>query len=401
MNISSHPIWTSSSPTTKQKIPAYKKPFHIMRINLAKQYAKLFPRTMFIGITGSVGKTTTASAIALVLKQKYVTISTKPSLDSVLNIPETLLKIRPSVKKVVLEMGIEFKDEMDFYLSLVKPATAVITSIGYQHSEFLGDLDEIAMEKGKLVEQLPENGKAILNYDDINVRKMADNTKAEVIFYGKDSKKCQVWAGNIKIENFSTSFEINYGVERAQVTIPLLGEHQIYPSLAAAAVGLSEGISLVSIKNALEKQEPQEHRMNLRQGYNGSLVLDDTYNGSPLSIEAALDTIQKLPAKRRIIVLGETKELGPYSEKLHRKVAQRIYKDRVDLVLLGTGETKYIADELLALGFLPEALEVNLQNPQIVSRLLKVLSKGDICLIKGSRSLRLDEVVKRVVKKDV
>src|SRR5207253_2898142 len=102
----------------------------------------------------------------------------------------------------------------------------------------------------------------------------------------------------------------------------------------------------------------------------------------------------------RILVLGETKELGKFSESLHRKIAQKIFKDRVDLVFLGTGETRYIVDELVSLGFLPEKMETNLQNPQIVAKLLKVLNKGDVCLIKGSRSLRLDEVVARVSKKE-
>jgi UDP-N-acetylmuramoyl-tripeptide--D-alanyl-D-alanine ligase len=144
---------------------------------------------------------------------------------------------------------------------------------------------------------------------------------------------------------------------------------------------------------------PEEHRMEVFQGYNNSIIIDDSYNGSPISVEAALNTLAQISAKRRILVLGETKELGQYSEKLHRQIAQKIFQERVDFVFLGTGETKYIYEELLSLGFLPEKIETNLQNPQIVSKLLKVLSKGDVCLVKGSRSLRLDEVVSRVVRK--
>ncbi len=399
MDIKAHPIWNQTAPTTKNKISKYKKPLHLARISLARQYAKLFPRSMFVGITGSVGKTTTTKACVLVLSQKYPVLTTQTSLDPVLNIPITLLKVRSKFKKVVLEMGIEYPGEMDFYLSLVKPAKGIITNISYQHTEFLGSLEGVAKEKGKLIEQLPENGLAILNYDDIHVRNMAERTKAEVLFYGTDPNNCSVWAGNIRIEDFKTSFEINYGVERVKVNLSLLGEHQVYPALAAAALGVSEGVSLVAIKNALEKMEPEEHRMDILVGYNGSLILDDCYNGSPISAEAAIDTLQKISAKRRIIVLGETKELGKYSEKLHRQIAQKIYKDRIDLVLLGTGETKYIASELLSLGFLPEKLETDLQNPQIVSKLLQILSKGDVVLIKGSRSLRLEEVVSRVTKK--
>lgn len=397
MDITTHPIWKNVTPY-KTRIAPYKKPFHLARIYLAKQYAKLFPRSMFIGITGSVGKTTTTAAAALVLSKKYKTLATKPNLDTVLNLPITLLKIRPKIKKVILELGIEYPGEMDFYLTLVRPATAIITAITYQHTEYLLDLKGIINEKGKLVSQLPKSGKAILNYDDINVRKMADLTDAEVIFFGKDPKNCQVWAENIKIDNFKTTFEINYGVERVKVVLNMLGEHQIYPILAAAALGLSEGVSLVAIKNAVEKIEPEEHRLNLVAGFNNSLILDDTYNSAPLSVEVALDTLSKLPARRRILVLGETKELGLASERLHRQIARAIYSSKIDLCLLGTGDANFVADELKSLGFHPQNLESNLQNPQIVAKLLKTLGKGDICLVKGSRSLRLDEVVKRIIK---
>lgn len=366
---------------------------------MARQYAKLFSRDTFVGITGSVGKTTTVKACELVLSQKYKVLATKPNLDPILNIPITILKLKRGIKKVILEMGIEYPGDMDFYLSLVKPGTGILTNIAFQHSEFLGDLEGIAEEKGKLITQLPKNGRAILNFDDVNVRKFSEETEAEVIFYGKDSKNCQVWASNIRIENFRTIFELNCGVERVEIEYPLIGVHQIYPALAAASLGIAEGISLINIKKALEKMSSEEHRLEVFEGFNHSIILDDSYNGSPVSIEAALDTLQQLPARRRILVLGETKELGKYSEREHRKIAQKIFKDRVDLVFLGTGDTKYTADELMSLGFLPEKLDANLQNPQIVSKLLKVLNKGDVCLVKGSRSLRLDEVVGRIVKK--
>ncbi len=398
MDIQKHPIWTQTTPY-KTKIPIFKKPLHLLRFKLARQYAKLFPKSMFIGVTGSVGKTSTIKAATLVLGKKYKVLATKTNLDPILNIPETILSVRHSTQKVLLEYGIEYPGEMDFYLSFVKPAVAIVTALTFQHTEYLGDLEGIASEKGKLLEALPENGLAILNYDDLMVRKMAEKTKAQVIFYGTNPQECQVWAGNVKVEQFNTSFEINYGVERVKITLPLLGEHLIYSSLAAVALGLSEDISLVTAKNELEKLTPEEHRLNVLPGYNNSLIIDDTYNSSPLSVEAALNVLQSLPARRRILVLGETKELGGFSEEVHRKFAQRIFKDRIDLVFLGIGDTSFIANELKSLGFLPEKMETNLQNPQIVSKLLQILGKGDVCLIKGSRSLRLDEVVERIIKK--
>jgi len=396
MNISTHPIWQGISP--------FKKRGHLARFFLAKQYAKLLPNSLFIGITGSVGKTTTALACREVLSQKFPTLSTtdtKPgvaNLDPIFNLPMTILKIRPNIKKVVLEMGIEHPGEMEMYLSLVRPATAIVTRIFYAHSEFLGNLEDIIKEKGQLVEQLPKNGLAILNWDDLNSRKLAEKTGAEVVYFGMDQKNCHVWADKVRIENLRTIFELNYGVERVEVTSNLLGKHQIYSLLAAASLGIANGIPLINIKKGLEKVVGLEHRMQAVAGFNGSTIIDDTYNSSPAAVEEAIETLNAIPARRRIVVLGEMRELGEYSQRLHQQIAAKIYKEKIDLVLTGGGDAHFIADELLKLGFIPERLSIGLQNPEIASKLLKVVSRGDVVLVKGSRATRLDEVVKRIVK---
>ena len=179
----------------------------------------------------------------------------------------------------------------------------------------------------------------------------------------------------------------------------LLGLHQVYSALAAALLGIVHGIPLTKIKLALESVEPSEHRLQAIAGPNGSILLDDTYNSSPVALDGAIDTLLQIPARRRVVVLGEMKELGAYSEQLHRQLAQRIYKEKLDLVFLGQGEAQIVADELRSLGFWGERMESNLRNSDLVSKLLKTLSKGDVCLIKGSRAVRLDEVVKRIAKK--
>ncbi len=381
------------------KIPTIKKPLDLLRIYLARQYAKLYTSEMFIGITGSVGKTTTVAASVAVLSQKYKTISTQPNLDPILNVPSTLLKLNPSIKKVILELGVEYKGEMDFYLSLVKFKTAIVTKIAHSNSEYLGGLDEILLEKGKLIQSLPEDGIAILNFDDANSRGLEKMCKGTIIYYGTSSQNCSLWAGNIRTENFRTSFELNFGVERVKINYQLLGTHQVYSALAAATLGITCGVPLTKIKHGLESIESSEFCLQPLLGPNGSIILDDTYNSSPAAVEAAFDTLLEIPARRKVIVLGEMQKLGEYSDILHRQIAQRIYKEKFDLVFLGQGDTQIIADELKSLGFWEERLEVNLQTGQLVGKLLKTLGKGDVCLIKGSRAVRLDEVVKRIIKK--
>lgn len=363
-------------------ITPFKKPGHTLKVYLARQYAKLYPKDTFIGIAGSSDKTTTALLCGQVLSQKYKTITTAPHQDHELNISSAILKMTPATKKVVLEM--------DTFTYLVQPKVVVITKISNE-------------ERGSLTnffEQMPADGVAILNYDDINSRKLAESCCCHVMYYGLDAKNCTVWAGNIKIENFKTTFEVNLGVERAKVIFSLLGQRRVYPALAAATLGVLEDIPLTKIKIALESVQPSEYDMKALWGPNGSIILDDTYqNFSADEVEAAIDTLMQIPSRRRILVLGEIKDLGALSDKLHRQVAQKIYKEKIDLVFLGVGQTQIVAEELKQLGFWEEKLEQNLQNSQIVAKLLKVLGIGDVCLIKGSHSIRLDEVVKRITKK--
>ena len=376
-----------------------KTPFHGLKTNFAKQYAKLYPKEIFIGIIGSAGRTTCLDACNSILSQKFKVLSSKLNSDPFFNIPQTLLNITPKVKKVILDMGIEYGGEMDFYLSMVHPKTIICTKITYDHSEKLGDLDEIIEENGKSLEQLGNDGVAILNWDDPITKKLAKKCLGNIVYFGEDSQNCTVWAGNIKIENFRTTFELNLGVERVKINYQLLGVHQIYPSLAAAALGVINNVPLTKIKLALESIEPLEHNMQIIGGPSGSIIIDDTYDSSPNTLDGAIDTLLRVSARRRVLVLGEMRELGKFSDMLHRQAAQKIFKEKIDLIFLGQGDAQIIADELKNLGFLEERVEANLQNSQIVGKLLKTLGKGDVVLVKGAYAVRLDEVVKRIARK--
>lgn len=372
----------------------------MIKAYLAKQYAKLYSRDKFIAVSGSVGRSETVRASLVVLSQKYSTVATEPSLDPSKNILKTLFKINPSIQKCILEMGVKHVGGMDSYLSLVRPKTAIITKISYPHGEYLGEISEILQEEGKLLESLGQDGVAILNWDDGYSKKLINYCKGTVLYYGSDPQHCLIWAGNIKTENYRTAFELNLGVERVKINFQLLGMHQIYPALAAAALGVALDLPLTKIKFALESIEAQQHSLQAVEGPNGSVILDDTINSTPFELDGAIDTLLQVPARRRILVLGEMRELGRYRGDMQRKLAQRIYKEKLDFVFLGQGETQIVADELKSLGFWDERMETNLQNSKIVGKLLKLLGRGDVCLINGSKAVRLDEVVQRVSRKD-
>lgn len=384
---------------TSQSSPLFNKHFNLFKAHLARNYAKIYSRQNFIAVAGSIGNEECIVAAKAVLSQKFKTISANFDIDPVANLPQTLLRVSPSVKKIILDMRIDSKGEIDFYLSLIKPQTIIFTKIAFANSEFLGNLEEIIEEKVKLIEQLDESGVAVLNFDDPICRKLAQRCKGTVVFYGTDPQNCTVWAGNVKIENFKTTFELNLGVERVKINFLPLGIHKIYSALAAAALGVVNDLPLTKIKKGLESVGLVEHKMQVLQGPNDSIILDDTLDSSPSELESAIDTLLQISARRRILVLGEMKNLGQYSEMLHRQIAQKIFKEKIDMIFLGPGDAQIIGLELKDLGFWDERVESNLQNSLLVNRLLKNLGKGDVCLIKGDRSVRLDEVVKRITRK--
>lgn len=377
-----------------------RKPTQLLKLYLAKHYAKFYSKDIFVGVSGTVGKSTTVQACKAVLLQKFTTLISDPNLASSVGIPTALLKLSPKIKKVVLEMGLDSKESVDSYLTLIQPKTVIVSKISYINSEVLGGLNNILEEVGKLVSQVGSNGYAILNFDDPNSRKLAKMCPGQVVYFGTDQQNCTLWAGNIKIEDFKTSFELNLGVERVKVNLPLLGIHQVYCALAAATLGVINNIPLTKIKLSLESLEVLDHRMQVSIGPNNSTILDDTISCTCADLDAAIDTLLNLNARRRILVLGEMRGLGKYSEDLHRQVAQKIFKEKIDMCFLGQGEAEIIALELKSLGYWDERVSYNLQSGQIVSKLLKTLGKGDVVLIKGDHSLRFDEIVKRIAKKN-
>lgn len=374
----------------QDRLPHFKRPVTFLKYYLSKHYVKFYPKDMFVAVCGSLGKTTTVRLSQAVLSQKYKTITTEANKDSVTNILQTLLKLNPFFQKVVLEMGADSTGEADFYHSLVEPKVIILTKIISKQAD---------TEISKLLAFLPNDGIVILNWDDISSKKLAQQIPSQVVYYGTDPQNCTVWAGNVRIENFRTNFELNLKVERVKVELPILGLHQIYPALAAAGLGIIHGIPLTKIKFALESVEPEDHKFQLLLGPNGSYILDDTFSATPIEVESAIDTLIQIPARRRILVLGEMIDPN-YSQDEYRKIAEKIYKEKLDFIFLGQGSIKVISEELKSLGFWEERVESNMQNSQLVSKLLKTLGKGDVCLVKCSRTVRLDEVVKRIARRN-
>jgi UDP-N-acetylmuramoyl-tripeptide--D-alanyl-D-alanine ligase len=377
-----------------------KKIFHRTRRIIAKVWLKLNPQVTIIGVTGSYGKTNTVRAISQVLSEKFKTLQTDLNLDTNYNLPITLLKIRPWQQKVVLEYGVDHLNEMAFHLNLVKPQMAVLTGINPTHAdeEHLGSVENIIKEKKKLLLSLPKNGLTVLNWDDKLVRPMGKGLKARVIFYGTDKKKCDFWAEKIKVGFKGTTFLLGYRNGKVkktlQVKTPLIGHHFVQVCLAAAAVGLNQSLSLSQIKQGLAKLKPLAGRLSVEKGPLGSILLNDSLRANPASTLAGLQTLADLPTKsRRVAVLGEMGELGQSAEKEHQKIGEEVAKLKIDYLVSVGPLQKFAFQQAINSGMKKEQVFWANDVLEAARILKKILKKGDLFYLKGSRLKHMERIL--------
>ncbi len=343
-----------------------------------------------IGITGSVGKSTTKEMVAEVLGRKYSTLKNEGNYNNEIGLPLTLLNVTKGHERAVLEMGFYVPGEIKFLCDIALPVVGVVTNVGTVHAERAGSQESIATGKAELVESLPPDGTAILNYDDPWVRWMADQTQARVLFYGLDPE-ADLWADQVEgLGLDGIRFRIHYRNETFHLKVPMLGRHSVHTALRAAAVGLVEGLNWQEIVEGLRFGHMQFRLVAVR-AENGALLLDDTYNASPESTLAALNLLGELEG-RRVAVLGDMLELGPYERQGHEMVGIRAAEVADELIVVGE-RARVIAEA--ARGRKPSGLQVTeMKSTQdAIDYMRKRLAKDDVVLVKGSRGMHMDNIV--------
>jgi UDP-N-acetylmuramoyl-tripeptide--D-alanyl-D-alanine ligase len=345
-----------------------------------------------IGVTGSVGKSTSKEVIGEVLQKRYRTVRNPGNLNNEIGLPLSLLSMSDAHERAVFEMGFYIPKEIQFLCEIALPQVGVVTNISQVHLERAGTMEAIVAGKSELVEALPPapEGVAILNHDDLAVRGMAEKTQAKVFYYGL-TEQADLWASDIEgLGLDGIRFVFHYQNESIYVRVPMLGRHSVHTALRAAAVGLIEGLTWEEIVNGLQSTESQL-RLVAVQGPRGSLILDDTYNAAPPSVIAALNLLEDLEG-HRVAVLGDMLELGEFEEQGHRMVGARAAQVVDELVTIGE-KAQWIGEEALRAG-LPKARVRSVESrEQVVEHLRDRIGEEDVVLIKGSRSLRLDLIV--------
>jgi UDP-N-acetylmuramoyl-tripeptide--D-alanyl-D-alanine ligase len=345
-----------------------------------------------IGITGSVGKSTTKELTADVLDQHYRTIRSPGNLNNEIGLPLSLLSLTDEYERAVLEMGFYVPGEIALLCEIGKPQVGVVTNISEVHLERAGTMEAIIEGKGELVENLPAapDGVAILNYDDPRVREMADRTKARVFYYGL-SPEADLWASEVVgLGLDGLRCVIHYRDDSVHLRVPLLGRHSVHTVLRAAAVALNEGLGWQEIGAGLQGTQSQLRLMAVHS-QSGALLLDDTYNAAPSSTIAALNLLEDLDG-RRIAVLGDMLELGDYEERGHRMVGVRAAQVVDELIAVGE-RARWIADEARVAGLDQECVQELENSEAAIEFLVDRIHEGDVVLIKGSRGMEMDRIV--------
>lgn len=380
-----------------REVKSWKKPVHLTRQLAAKSYLKTLSGVDVIGITGSVGKTLTQNAIASVLSQKFKVVVGEENLDPTFRIPKTILNLKPWDQKIILEYGVEHPGDMDHYLTVAQPKIAVVTAITPTHTKYFKDIEGVYAEKSKLIKSLPKDGEAILNADDKLVAQMANLTKAKINWFGKNSKD------GVKISHFTqnlkgSKFRLHYKGQKASVSWKIVGEHQLTSAYAAAAVGISSGLTIKQIAKGLTLLKPPLHRLNVitRKDFT---ILDDTYNASPKAMAEALKTLAVLGrGQKKFAVLGEMKDLGVSSDDEHQKIGELVTKSKINFLVTLGKTAGIIAKSAKKNKFKGKIFEVK-STGDATSNLKKNAIKNSVILIKGSRHAHLERIVNALLGK--
>ena len=363
-------------------------------VTALQQIARFWRRKLdlrVIGITGSVGKSTTKEMIAEVLSTRYRTLKSPGNLNNEIGLPLTMLRLSAGHQRAVMEMGFYVPGEIAFLCDIALPQVGVVTNVGTVHAERAGSQEAIARGKGELVQALPPapEGVAILNFDDPWVQKMEERTKARVFFYGL-SPEAHLWADQVVgLGLDGIRFRMHYAGETLHVKIPLIGRHSVHTALRAAAVGLAEGMNWQEILEGLNQGHTQL-RLAAVRSENGALLLDDTYNASPESMLAALNLLDEIDG-RKVAVLGDMLELGPYERGGHEMVGLRAAQ--VADILITLGERAHMIAEAARRAGMRKTSIIEFEDFDALVEWLKTnLTKNDAVLIKGSHGLRMDRI---------
>lgn len=380
----------------KDQFARYASKSHLLAVDdtlvalqtLGAAVRRLWGKTV-AGITGSTGKTTTKEAIAHVLSARLRVLKSEGNFNNHFGLPLMLLKLEPQHDIAVIEMGMSHAGEITVLAKIAQPEIGVVTNVAPVHLEFFNSVADIARAKYELVESLPSGGTAVLNADDEYVSQFGRDFRGKVVLYGT-KPTADVRAENIQQHGAEGStFDLVVDSCREPATLPLVGLHNVYNALAAVAVGLERGLAPSEAAERIASLAPAEKRGQVVQIGNITAI-NDCYNSNPKALDAMVDTLAAMPAKRRIVVAGEMLELGPSGAGLHRRSGEHMARKKIDVLLGVRGLANEMVEAARGAGMEAEFVTT---SEEAGRWLAKETQPGDIVLLKASRGVKLEKAL--------
>lgn len=352
-----------------------------------------------VAVTGSSGKTTTKEMAAAILGQTKNVLKNEGNLNNLIGLPLTLLRLQPRHEAVVLEMGTNRPGEIRRLAEIAGPDIGVITNVGPAHLEGLKSIEVVREEKGDLFVTMAGRGTAVINIDDPNLSFWEERWAGRKVTFGIE-KPAEVHAEHISHEGErGTIFTLVAGKHSREITVPTIGNHNVYNALAAAAAALACGIPFEAICRGLMSFKPVAGRMEVHRLKNGAFLIDDAYNANPASVGEALKTLRELKGESRtVLVLGDMLELGEASETFHAEIGRMIGETGVEEVFLRGRFAGAVAHGAVKKGLRADRIRVDWAPEEIAESLKRGLREGDWVLVKGSRRMKMEDIVQEILR---
>lgn len=352
-----------------------------------------------VGITGSNGKTTTKEFTSLLLREKFTVLKSKGNFNNHLGLPLSLLNLTPKHEIAVLEMGMSHKGEIQALTQIAPPDVAVITNIKPVHLEYFESLEDIAFAKKEILLGTKPEGTAVLNAEDRRVLDIAKDWTGKKILFGL-SGQCDICALEIKKMGMEGMvFQLVYGSDSAEVQLPFLYDSYLENFLAAAGVAYAYSVPLQNILDRIQDLEPFTQR-GVHHRLEGDIhLIDDSYNSNPAALETVLKSLAASPCQRKIAVLGDMLELGKQESEFHRQAGRSVAQNNWNLLITVGPLSRHTAEGALLEGLKKENIISFDNSIEAAAKINELIQKGDLVLIKGSRGIRMEKIVKILLSK--
>lgn len=348
-----------------------------------------------VAVTGSTGKTSTKDFLAALLSALGPIVVTQGNHNNELGLPLTLCQLKEDTRAVVVEMGMRGLGQIDFLCRIAQPDYGIITNIGKTHCQLLGSQERIAQAKCEMLSHIPEGGVVALNRRDAAfLQPWLSDCNGRICWYDSQTAQGDYWASDICQQEDGITYQLHYGEQQQQITLPVQGLHNVSNSLAAIAIAHQLGVSWEAINVQLQQAKLTGMRLDIQVTQAGVTVINDAYNANPDSMKSAIAVLRQRTGKRKIAVLGDMYELGKYEAESHREVGRAAAVQQIDYVIAVGRLGRLIGEAAQEAGCRVDWAE---ENEQALLYLQQYLQPGDVVLVKGSRGMQMEQIVQNLM----